>query len=159
MSTHNSSVDHHVFVVGVARQPLENAFKNTAPRPSAETLMRALPMTEAFRQISPRNPGSEPIQNSLNEPPVIRRGASDVALPARQNVLDPIPLLIAYAKTLHWSALLKPTSYESHNGRFVNPPSPCTCIVERCSAYDSDPFFFRFGIDLPPAKSDTRKLN
>jgi len=78
--------------------------------------MRAFPMPEAFRQISPWNSGSEPVQNSLNKPPVIRCAASDVAFAAGQNIFDPIPLIIAYAKTLHWSALLKPTSYESHNG-------------------------------------------
>jgi hypothetical protein len=52
-------------------------------------------MTEPFRQIAPRNAGSEPIKDGLNEQPVICCVASNVALAARQNILDPIPLIIA----------------------------------------------------------------
>src|SRR5262252_2964048 len=91
MSAHNSSVDHHVFVIGVARQQPENPLKNPALRPSAETLMHALPIAEARRQIAPRNTGSEPVQKGFNKQPVIRRRASDMAFATRQNILDPIP--------------------------------------------------------------------
>jgi hypothetical protein len=115
MSAHNGGVDHHIFVVGIARQQLENALENTALGPSAKTLMRALPITEAYRQIAPWNTGSEPIQNGLDEQPVIWCRASYVALTAGQNILDPIPLVIASSKALHRSALLKPTSQESDN--------------------------------------------
>src|SRR4029077_5486970 len=104
MSAHNGGVDHHVFVVGIARQQSENALKNPAFRPSAETLMHALPRAEARRQIAPRHTGPEAVQNRLNEQPVIRCRAANVPLPARQNVLDPIPLVVAQAKALHRSA-------------------------------------------------------
>src|SRR5260370_24769347 len=106
MSAHNSGVDHHVFVIGVARQQLENPLKNPALRPAAETLMHALPIAEARRQIAPRNTGSEPVQNGFNEQPVIWRRTSDVALAAGQNILDPIPLVVASAKPLHRSTIL-----------------------------------------------------
>src|SRR5689334_5805909 len=104
MSAHNGGVDHHVFVVGIARQQSENAIKNPAFRPSAEPLMHALPIAKARRQIAPRHTGPEPIQNRFNEQPVIRRRAANVPLPAWQNILDPIPLVVAQAKALHRSA-------------------------------------------------------
>jgi hypothetical protein len=95
MSAHNGGVDHHVFVIGVARQRLENPLKNPALRPATETLMHALPIAEALRQIAPRHTGSEPVQNCFNEQPIIRRRASDMAFATRQNILDPIPLVVA----------------------------------------------------------------
>src|SRR5262249_37296840 len=101
MSTHNGGVDHHVFVVGITRQQSENAIKNPAFRPPAEMLMHALPMAEARRQIAPWHTGPEPVQNRFNEHPVIRRGAANVPLPSRQNILDPIPLVVAQAKAFH----------------------------------------------------------
>src|ERR1700731_3044913 len=104
MSAQNGGGDHHVFVVGVARQQSENAIKNPAFRPSAEALMHALPIAEARRQVAPWHTGPEPIQNRFNEQPVIRRRAANVPLPARQNILDPIPLVVAQAKALHRSA-------------------------------------------------------
>jgi hypothetical protein len=56
--------------------------------------MHALPIAKARRQITPRNAGSEPVQNGFNEQPVIRRRASDMAFATRQNILDPIPLIV-----------------------------------------------------------------
>jgi hypothetical protein len=100
MSAHNGGVDHHVFVVGIARQQSENAIKNPAFRPSAETLMHALPIAETRRQIAPWHTGPEPVQNRFNEQPVIRCRAAIVPLPARQNILDPIPLVVAQANGL-----------------------------------------------------------
>jgi hypothetical protein len=94
MSPHNGGVDHHVFVISVARQQLENPLKNAALRPATETLMHALPIAEARRQIAPRNTCSEPVQNGFNEQPVIRRRASDMAFATRRNILDPIPLVV-----------------------------------------------------------------
>jgi hypothetical protein len=95
MSAHNGGVDHHVFVIGVARQQLENPLKNPTLRPATETLMHALPIAEARRQIAPRNTGSEPVQNGFNEQPVIRRRPSDMAFATRQNIFDSIPLVVA----------------------------------------------------------------
>jgi len=98
MSANNSGVDHHVFVIGVARQQLENSCKNPALCPAAETLMYALPIAKARRQIAPRNTGSKPVQNGFNEQPVIPRRTSDMAFATRQNILDPIPLIVSKPK-------------------------------------------------------------
>src|SRR6266705_1672361 len=48
MSTYNSGIDHHIFVVVIARQQLENTLENPALRPSAETLMDRFPMAETL---------------------------------------------------------------------------------------------------------------
>jgi hypothetical protein len=48
MSAYNGGVDHHVFVVVIAGQQLENALENPALRPSAETLMDRFPVAEAL---------------------------------------------------------------------------------------------------------------
>ena len=94
MRAHDGGVDHHVFVVMVARQQLENAFENAALRPSAEALVDDLPIAETLRQIAPRNTGPISVQNGLDEQPIIRRRAADMALAARQKILDPIPLIV-----------------------------------------------------------------
>jgi len=57
MSAHNSSVDHHVFVIGVARQQLENPLKNPALRPAAETDGMFLVRATLELQDGSRHPG------------------------------------------------------------------------------------------------------
>src|SRR5712671_4464109 len=49
MSAHDGGVDHHVFVVVIAGQQLENTVENPALRPSAETLMDRFPVAETLR--------------------------------------------------------------------------------------------------------------
>ena len=66
--------------------------------------VHALPMAEARRQIASRRTGPEPIQNRFNEQPVIRCRAAYVPLSSRQNILDPMPLVVAQAKAPHRSA-------------------------------------------------------
>jgi hypothetical protein len=94
MCAHDGGVNHHVFIVMVARQQLENAFENSALRPSAETLVDDFPIAETPRKITPWNAGSIPVQNRLDEQPIIRRRAADMAFAARQKILDPIPLVV-----------------------------------------------------------------
>jgi hypothetical protein len=55
VGAHNGGIDHHVLVVLIARQLLENAFENSTLRPPAEALMDHLPIAEALWQITPRN--------------------------------------------------------------------------------------------------------
>ena len=40
--------------------------------------------------------------------------AADVALPAGTEILDPLPLVVPQSRTMHRSAPLRPTFYESH---------------------------------------------
>ena len=95
MGAHDGGVDHHVFVIPFARQQLENALENPALRPPAETLIDDFPIAEALGQIAPRNASPISIQNGFDEQPIIRRGAADMALPAGEKILDPVPLAVA----------------------------------------------------------------
>jgi hypothetical protein len=58
VSTHNGCVDHHVFVVVIARQQLEDALENPALRPPTEALVDDFPIPETLGEITPRNAGS-----------------------------------------------------------------------------------------------------
>ena len=71
VSAHNGGVDHHVFVVVIARQLLENALENPALRPPAESLINDFPIAETLGQIAPRNPGSISVENGFDELSVI----------------------------------------------------------------------------------------
>ena len=107
MSAHNGGVDHHVFVVVIAGQQLENAFENAALRPSAKALVHDLPIAETRGQITPGDSGSISIENGFDEQPIVRRSATDVAFTAGQKILDPLPLVVSQSKALHGSALRK----------------------------------------------------
>ena len=79
----------------VTRQQLENAFENSALRPSAEALVDDFPIAKTLRKITPWNAGTISVQNRFHEQPVIRRRAANMAFPTGQKILDPIPLVIA----------------------------------------------------------------
>ena len=63
VSPHDGGVDHHVFVIVIARQQLENTLENTALRPSVESLIDNVPIAKAPRQISPGNTSSKSEEN------------------------------------------------------------------------------------------------
>jgi hypothetical protein len=67
VSAHDGAVDHHVLVVVIASQFLENAIKNASLGPSAEALIDDLPIAETLGEITPRNPGSKSEQHRLDE--------------------------------------------------------------------------------------------
>jgi hypothetical protein len=102
VGAHDGRVDHHVFVVVIARQQLENA----AFRPSAEALVHDLPVTETRRKITPGDSRSVSVKNGFDEQPIVRRIAADMAFMAGQEILDPIPLVVSQPKAPHGSALL-----------------------------------------------------
>ena len=67
VSTNDSSVDHHVFIVVIAGKYFEDTLENSGLCTPAKALVDDLPITEAFRQITPRNAGSVAIENGLHE--------------------------------------------------------------------------------------------
>jgi len=95
VSAYDGGVDHHVFVIVIARQQLENALENSAIRPSTKALMDNLPISEALGQIAPRDAGPIAVQNSLDEQPIVRRSAAYMAFATGQKILDPVPLVVA----------------------------------------------------------------
>ena len=91
----NGGIDHHVFVVVITRQHLENAFENPALGPSTEALVDHFPIAEALRKITPWDARPISVHNGIDEQPVIRSRAPDMAFTAGQKILDPIPLIVA----------------------------------------------------------------
>src|SRR6266511_478717 len=104
MSPDDGRVDHHVFVVGIACQHLENALDDTALRPSAEAFVHDLPVAETGREITPWYPCSISVKNRLDKQPVVRRSAANMTFTARQEILNPRPLVVSQSKALHGSA-------------------------------------------------------
>jgi len=51
-------------------------------------------IAKAFRQITPRNPGSIAIQDRLHKQPVVLRRTTYRTLSPRQQFLNPFPLII-----------------------------------------------------------------
>jgi hypothetical protein len=95
VGTNNGGIDHHVFVVVVARQSFENTVENPALRPPAEALMNDFPITETLRQITPRNAGSVAVENRFHEQPIVRRSAPHMTFAPGKKILDPFPLIVA----------------------------------------------------------------
>jgi len=91
----NGGIDHHVFVVVIARQQLENALENPALGPPVEALVDDFPTSEALWKITPWDARSISEKNGFDEQPVIRRSATNMAFATRQKILDPIPLIVA----------------------------------------------------------------
>ena len=63
-----------------------------------------LPVAEALWQIAPGDAGAVAVKHRLDEPAVVRRGHADMSLPPRQQVLDPLPLVVATFVAAHRSA-------------------------------------------------------
>src|SRR4051812_42797119 len=89
--------------------------------PSAEATMHLDAIAETLRQVTPRNTGAEPVQHRFDEEPVVPCRYPDVAITARQQVTDPLPLVVSQAVTPHRSAPDSLTTYESS---FVQPCNP-----------------------------------
>src|SRR5258708_33366075 len=78
MSTHDGGVDHHVLVVVIAGQQLENTVENPALRPSAETLMDRFPVAETLGQIPPGTSSPKAIENPFDQQSNIFGGGAPV---------------------------------------------------------------------------------
>src|ERR1700720_874291 len=113
VSAHDRGVDHHVFVVGVARQQLENAIENAALRPSVKALVYDVPVAKTRGQITPRDSRSISVKNRINEQPVVCCIAAHMTFSPGQKIFDPLPLVVSQSKALHGSASAKPTAHES----------------------------------------------
>src|ERR1700680_4285298 len=95
MSAHNGGIDHHVFVVVITRQHLENALENPALCPPIEALVDDFPVAETCGEITPGNASAISVQNRFDEQSIVRCRAANMAFPARQKILDAIPLIVA----------------------------------------------------------------
>jgi len=62
-----------------------------------------LPVAEALRQVAPREAGAVAEEHRLDEQPVVLGRDPDMAISAGQQVLDPLPLIIAQGMAAHGS--------------------------------------------------------
>jgi hypothetical protein len=122
MGADNRGVDHHVFVVMIAGEHLEDDVEDAASCPSVEPLVHDAPSTEALRKITPGYAGAKPKKDGFDKQPIVGRRPADMTLPARKIILDPVPLVVPQGIASHRSAP-KPTTHESEIDRFGNPPS------------------------------------
>jgi hypothetical protein len=104
MGPDNGGIEHHVLVVAIFCQCLEDTFKNAALTPSSQALVSILPITEALRKIAPWNARAIAVKHGLDKQAVIRRRSPDVAFTARKKVFDPFPLIVSQSITTHRSA-------------------------------------------------------
>ena len=137
MSAHDGGVDHHVFVVVITRQPLENALENPALRPSIEALIDDLPIAKALRQIAPRNTGSKSVETASTNNRLSAAVPPTWALAAGQKILGPIPLIVAQPIASHPSA--PPQADRLRVTQLLIRESP-SATAASCSPFDSDPF-------------------
>ena len=78
-----------------------------------QALIDDLPVAKALGQIAPRDAGAKPEQNGFDEQAIVRRRAAHMAFTARQNVFDPIPLVVAQRISSRiGQPLLGPTTHE-----------------------------------------------
>jgi hypothetical protein len=101
---HDRGIDHGVFVIRVSRQQREQLFPDTTRGPAAEAPVGIVPVTKRFREVAPRNAGTVSVQDRVHETAIVRRCHADRTRPARQRVLDAVPLVVAEAVVAHWSA-------------------------------------------------------
>src|SRR3954451_21098303 len=76
-----------------------NTFAQTPDLARAEATMHLDAIAETLRQVTPRNTGAEPVQHRFDEEPVVPCRYPDVAITARQQVTDPLPLVVSQAVT------------------------------------------------------------
>ena len=94
VSAHDGGVDHHVFIVMIARQQLENAFENPALRPPAKALVDNFPIAKTLGKITPGRSRLGDPQNRLEESAMVLGRSSRIARLTRRKVFDLVPLLI-----------------------------------------------------------------
>jgi len=118
MGPHDGAVDHGVFVVRVGRQKLERRAPHAALGRSAEARVNRLPIAEALRQVAPWDARAIAVNHGIDEPPIVLGGHPDMTVTSRQEILDPVPLVVAKGITAHLSAPWQPTA-RNHASRLV----------------------------------------
>ena len=79
MSFHNRAVDHVETVRGFSRQRVEHSFPDAAPGPAVEAVIGRRIRPVALRQVPPRHPGAQHVEDRVQDLAVV----NPPALPAR----------------------------------------------------------------------------
>src|SRR5260370_33170583 len=92
---YDSAVDHGVFIVRVGGQHLEHLLPYAALRPARKSGVNLDRVAKTFRQIPPRHAGAIKIEKGFYKQPIIPVRSADVTLTSRQNIREPVPLIVA----------------------------------------------------------------
>ena len=93
MRPDNGGVHHDIFKVRITSQSLEKPLLNAFLRPAVEALEHAVPVPKLRRQLPPVTARARNPENSVNKLPVVSCRPTSIALLARQQILDPLPLI------------------------------------------------------------------
>src|SRR3954468_16597573 len=121
MSAHDGAVDQRIFVVRLSGEVLEHALPNAGDGPAAEASLHLDPNPETLRQVTPGNPGPIAVEHSLDKQPIVPRRHTNRPLTARQEVSDPLPLIVTQPVASHRSAPNTPPVSESKFATRWNP--------------------------------------
>jgi hypothetical protein len=141
VSAHNGGIDHHIFVVMILGQQLENTFEDPALCPPAEPLVDRFPMAKPLREVAPGTSRSKSVKDSFDKQPIVLGSAAHMAFAARQKILDPIPLVVTQPVAPHRSALPSrpPRNHSSADSRIprVTPSNSVRHLIPIRSLFDS----------------------
>src|SRR3954453_23669228 len=83
---------------------LEHALPHAGLGPATEAGLHLDPTAKALGQIAPGDASPIAVEHRLHEEPVILGGHAHIPDPPRQQILDPLPLIISHAVASHQSA-------------------------------------------------------
>jgi len=95
MGAHDGAVEHRVLVVGSLGQMREDALPDAGSGPAGKAAGGIVPVAKAFWQIAPGDPGAIAVEDGVDEQAVVCGGHANAIRTARQQILDPVPLVIA----------------------------------------------------------------
>ena len=95
VGSNDGGVDEDLAKASFSAKRRKHPMPHTGARPARKALVRAVPRAELKRQVTPRTAGAGNPQHRLDELAVVRPAAPRVANLARQQTLDPLPLVIS----------------------------------------------------------------
>jgi hypothetical protein len=87
MGAHDGSINHHVFVIGIARQRPEKSIENAAPCPSTKALVHDFPMAKTRGFFSDRLEREATAKSALGAPAILSAGLLADAARASQSAV------------------------------------------------------------------------
>lgn len=100
VSANDRGIEHHPFQVRVL-QRVKDSLPDALLGPATEPLKDAVPLTESFRQVAPRRSRPHDPQHGVEEQPIVLATATCITRFSRQQVLQPLPLLVRQLKPPH----------------------------------------------------------
>jgi hypothetical protein len=101
MHTDDRTVEKNFFKICVFGQLGKDPLPDLAAFPPCKPLVDAVPQTELFRQVAPGRSRPCHPQDGVDEQTIVGGGPSAVAWFAREQVLNPIPLIVTQVQAGH----------------------------------------------------------